>query len=389
MAASLQGCSRSRAGQGSDQLPASPAGERDSRRAFTLIEMVGVLAVIVVLASMLVPVVIRRLNFAAWSGESASLSAMADALRLYIVRSNSIPDQTTWFSAVGSQLGMAPGSITTTPRNYTRAFLIDKGGWLNTALASGPWYQSPGGTAVAPTGCRLMIVSTIAGPTPLPFSSANQPSAADFNTLWITPQGTTPNLSAFTTWTNNGGNPGNLVIQRISLDLLFHHVILVNGSIGGQGYFSINTNTTTPAPVPPGGSGTNTYYLDGSVLGLYDTNSNLVAQEIIKRDLSRVFEYGLWRDQLYLGTTNGFLVGLDYFAATFFTSPVPPNAPPGATTQGVLALMASYMEGYMSWAGTSPQCFSYSGTNYANGSFAPYNETIGALNSMNSAGVVP
>jgi hypothetical protein len=186
-----------------------------------------------------------------------------------------------------------------------------------------------------------------------------------------------PNISSFTTWINNGGKAGDLVIQRINLDPLFHHVILVNGYIPpAHGYFSINGSS--PAPVPYGGSGTNTYYLDGSVLGLYDTNSNLMAQEIIKRDLSRVFEYGLWRDQIYAGTTNGFLAGLDLLAASFFVSAAPIGSTNGATPPGVLGSMASYMEGYMSWAAMSP-CFSYSTSSYTNGSFAPYNEISGAL----------
>ena len=77
---------------------------------------------------------------AAWSSETASLSAMADALKLYVVRSDAIPDQNQWYTAISSQLGLSTNQITTTPRNYSRAFLIDNGGWLGTP----PWSPAPG-----------------------------------------------------------------------------------------------------------------------------------------------------------------------------------------------------------------------------------------------------
>ena len=45
-----------------DLLAAKP----DSRRAFSLLELVGVLAVIAILAAIALPAVIKRMDFAAW-----------------------------------------------------------------------------------------------------------------------------------------------------------------------------------------------------------------------------------------------------------------------------------------------------------------------------------
>jgi prepilin-type N-terminal cleavage/methylation domain-containing protein len=369
-----------------DAVERVPTALRGCRRAFSLIELIGVLAIISILAALMVPSVVKRVDLAAWSSESATLGAMADALKQSIVQSNSIPDTNQWYNVISTQLGLAPANVLTNSRGYRRAFLIDASGWLGSApFNSGYWNQSPGGTTDqtpwatnGPIGCRLMIVSTIGG-TDLPVSSGPLGPAA-FSDIWNTAQGATPS-----TWSWNYTN--DLVIQRINLDPLFHHVILINGALtlSGQGYFSINGSS--PVPVPPGGAGTNTYYLDGSLLALYGIGTNLMAQEIIRGDLSRVFEYSIWRDQVYGGTTNGVLTGLDLLAATFFANAAPGSAPPGASPQGVLGMMTSYMNGYMSWAAMSP-CFSYGGTNgiYTNGSFAPYNAIHGALT---SAGVVP
>jgi prepilin-type N-terminal cleavage/methylation domain-containing protein len=349
------------------------------RRGFSLIEMVGVLAVIAILAAIAVPAVVKRVDFAAWSSENASLSAMKDALVQHILRNNNIPsNRAAWAIATCTNLGLLSANITTNSRNYGRAFLIDTSGWLATALASGDWNQRPGGETMAPTNCRLMIVSTIAGPQ-LPDSLllSSKPSIATFNGIWY--------YTNFSGWT---GNANDLVVQRINLEPLFHRLILVNGA-GGPGYFSINTKN--PTAVPPGASGTNTYYLDGTVLGLYDTNITLLVREVIRSDMSRVFEYVLWRDQINVGTTNSppASAGLVSLAATFFNfTNAPPNAPPGATPQGVLGSLTSYMNGYSAWAAMSP-CFYYpSSTNssYSNGNFAPYNAINGALG---SSGVVP
>ena len=347
-----------------------------SSRAFSLLEVLGVLVVIAFLAAILLPVVIRRVDFAAWSSENAALSSMATALKQYVVQSNSIPDQTTWVTAIASQLNLASANVATTPRNYSRAFLIDTSGWLGTALASGPWTQPPGGTVQAPgglnapTNSRLMIVSTIGGPPQgLPVSSG-KPSTAAFNDIWNTSLNAKPS-----TWKAWSGKGEDLVIQRINLDPLFHHVILVNGSIGG---LAISPQRDQREP-DASGRCRDEHLLPGRERARpVHANTNLMAQEIIRNDLSRVFEYGVWRDQLYGGTTNGVLVGLDLLAASFFTSA--PASSSGTTPQAFLGFMTSYMNGYMSWAAMN---FSYNGTgSYTDGSFAPYNETIGALNNI-------
>src|SRR5436190_295511 len=49
-------------------------------QSFSLIEMIGVLAVIAILAAVLVPNVIRRMDFATWQRETSDLKVMADGL---------------------------------------------------------------------------------------------------------------------------------------------------------------------------------------------------------------------------------------------------------------------------------------------------------------------
>ena len=252
--------------------PALRAAKPDSRRGFSLIEFIGVLAVIAVLAAALVPAVIKRVDFTAWSSETASLAAMADALKLYIVRSNAIPDQTQWSTAIGSQLGLSPNEITTTPRNYSRAFLIDTSGWLGTApFSSGYWTQSPIGTTFT-SGARLMIVSTVAGP-PLPVTSG-KPGYAAFTNIWNTPLRASPWPT--TTWNGRGED----LVTRINLDPMFCRVILNPIDMNHFGSFAIENNGTVSSINAVTSVPSDSWYLQGTVLRLYDNNTGPANLEI-------------------------------------------------------------------------------------------------------------
>src|SRR4051812_14762366 len=70
-----------------------------AQKGFTLIEMIGVLVVIAILAAMLIPVMIRRVDRAAWVKESAMLTDVSDALVRRIAKTAVIPDESGWVQA--------------------------------------------------------------------------------------------------------------------------------------------------------------------------------------------------------------------------------------------------------------------------------------------------
>src|SRR5215218_9140464 len=99
--------------------------------AFSLLEFFGVLAILVIIATALFPVMIKRLDQAALTAERRNLASLADGLTQHIIRSNNIPSVANWINAIGSELGYSAADVSQNRRRYARAYLIDGGGWLN------------------------------------------------------------------------------------------------------------------------------------------------------------------------------------------------------------------------------------------------------------------
>jgi type II secretory pathway pseudopilin PulG len=348
-----------------------------------MIEFIGVLAVMAILAAALVPFVIKRIDQAARTKEIGALTAISTAYTQYVVRSNTIPDEFTWAETVSSQLDLSANDIRITPRKYNRCFLYDKGGWLywlNTnqspAYYQGAslYVQGPGGMPVAPSNAKIMVVSTLAVTNPIPTGPID---SATFSAMWDTPQGSKPGISPWTAWKGSGDD---VLIQRVNLEPLLHRVVLVNNDVGSTPYFRVN-GTTNPVPVAPGG-GWKSYYLNGTMLGLCDTNAGLpgvMVQEVIRKDISRVFELGYWRDEIGMGVHTNGLTDFTTIAAIFFNTTNPPVSlcSWGPTPKGVADIFDAYMFGYASFASTKP-CFAAINSTGNDNNNTPYSFTVNA-----------
>ena len=128
-------------------LKPSQVRRKAARHGWTLIESIAVLAIIALLAAVLVPPIIRRIDRAAWTQETASLDSIADALAKSIVRTKSIPTYTNWASAVASYMSLPVSAITTNPRRNARAFLIDPNANINGVdVSTVPYTQNSSGS---------------------------------------------------------------------------------------------------------------------------------------------------------------------------------------------------------------------------------------------------
>jgi len=125
--------------------PGPPGARGDAQRplpgrAFTLIEMIGILAILSILVTIIVSTTTNRLDFAAANLESTNLVNFATALQSSALRYRYIPGPvggagTNWVRMIATELGTSPFLVNTNARNSRRVLLIDPGNTLSLPYA--------------------------------------------------------------------------------------------------------------------------------------------------------------------------------------------------------------------------------------------------------------
>ena len=317
-------------------------------RGFSLIELIGVLAVLAIIAAAVVPVVIRQMDEAARTREAADLSSISNAIVLQMLGTNAqkmIPCETNWDVSVARWVQVPVSQVTTNVRRNARAVLLEATGWFN--AFPGAYVQSVSGSAAAPSNARMIILGSTG--TPLT-QSTTRVASFNFNDVWNTPDRAKPS-----TWSGWTGKGDELVIQRINLTPLFHRLVLVNRDTLNNPKYSIDGTTTN---VPPVGQQQDAYYLDGSVVGLCDTNGVPGKRVVLTRDESFVFDGNAWSDYLvYEGSNETLANDFADLAETFMSNTWAPTAHQGADQQGAMLAMFNFMLVYTLWANQCPTHF--------------------------------
>jgi type II secretory pathway pseudopilin PulG len=317
-----------------------------------------VLAVLAVLAAALAPAMIRRISQANITREASNLATMADALKQQVLQQKTIPDAAGWVTLVQNELNLAPYNIKTNAVRYARAFLIDPDLTVGTTIATTlPFNQPSNGVSSLPASVRFLLVSSIYKTLPV---SSGVPSAASFSNVWNTLDGGVP-AGWPAEWSGKGDQ---LRIQRLDLGAMFRRLILNPNDPAQCGRFSIDTSLSA---VVTNGTVRSSWYLDGTIVGLYDTNNVansvfLELRELLQRDTSYVFENGLWRTQIFDGmypqssssgsSSNAYQGYVDVFegVGSQFLNTTNSLAKNGSTPTVVLSAFYTMMMDYYTWS---------------------------------------
>ena len=191
-----------------------PTGEAAG---FTLIEMIGVLAIMAVLASVLVPNVLHSLDRAAISAEATTLAALGGQAKLYLQVPGILPTPANWTT-----------DIATNRRAMARGYLVDP--------AANP----------AP---RFMLLSSMRAGLALPVA-ANITTAAQFQSLWQTADNAVPTNASWGGWNawSAVANSGDyLLIARVNLQPIYNTDLKsVTLSLNNRGAATASYNLVLP-----------------------------------------------------------------------------------------------------------------------------------------------
>jgi prepilin-type N-terminal cleavage/methylation domain-containing protein len=170
---------------------------------FTLVEMIGALAIAGILASVLVPNALRSMDRAAVTAEAQTLANLGDQVKLYLSAQGTAPTSANWTTALGGFADLSPADLATNKRNITRVYLTDP--------------------AANPTP-RVIILSGMRAGLALP-TSANINNAVRFQDIWQTADGSVPTTVSWAGWSGWSAvaNSGNyLVIERVNLSSVYN-----------------------------------------------------------------------------------------------------------------------------------------------------------------------
>jgi type II secretory pathway pseudopilin PulG len=348
--------------------------------AWTLIELIGVVAVIAILSAALVPTAIREIDRMVADQEVSTLKTFSTAFQQYILGTRTIPDATTWNTAIAGKLGFSPNDVLYNTRQQShqssRVFLIDPSLQLSpSSPPSGLLYQqstavaSSPGTPMLPVNPRFMIVSSLGKALPSAVASgvfsAGHPEY--FANLWNATDGTVP---SDTVWSGWKGNAADVIVQRINLTPLFVRLAMGKYNSPTFGYYTIDGTDGTTAPTgvtsPSRTSGgVDGYFIQGTVLTLYTNNPSdqthaVDTKQILNSDTTYVFEQGVWRNSLQgasvgVGSANMGDLVQQFLEATPNTNSAAgwPVTPPNAQQALVVTNMLKFMTDFNTWAYTN------------------------------------
>ena len=165
---------------------------------FSLIELIGVLAIMAILASVAVPNALRAIDRAAASAEAQTMANLGQEVKYYLRDQGVAPTAANWATAVAGYADLSPTGVATNSRNQARVYLTDPAG--------------------APPQ-RVLLLSSLRGGLDLPPAAAIATPAA-FQQIWQTPDGTVPDSSSWAgwdAWSAVAGSGAFLVIERVNL----------------------------------------------------------------------------------------------------------------------------------------------------------------------------
>lgn len=262
------------------------------RRAFTLMETIGVLAVLSILVSVATTNIMYSIQRSKMTLEEESLTMLSEGLVEYVRTERSIPGVDNWVDAVASKVALPLVDVEVNEVGGARQLLVDPNFW-DTGSNTLPRTQSAFGWG-RPESPRLIILSSVGEALP--------EDEIPFGPVWEAEPGGV--ISTNAPWDSWSGQWNDIRFERVNLSSLFHQVTLNNvGGDSSAGYKIDDGGDEFGESLSISDTAMNAFFLDGTVLELA-VDDHVMAREIVRHDNSYYFNRGAWRDHLVEGVAS-------------------------------------------------------------------------------------
>lgn len=237
---------------------------------FTLIEMIGVMAILAILAATIAPSILKDIDRSVAETEQQNLAALAKELEIYIQETKIIPSRTEWDAALATVSSRPLNKINQNARFFNRRYYVDPRFFSNTDTNFAQYTQTSGNTT-SPVSPRIILASNLKGNLP-----ANLTNSTTFNAVWDQTLGATIVEGP------------DIVLERINLKGLFHRVILGNDNTTDQPAYQLENNALTSIP----SGGLEFFVLSNTKINLYEAPfTNNVIEKVLIADNSKNLNY--------------------------------------------------------------------------------------------------
>ena len=246
---------------------------------FSLLEMIGVMAVMAILAGALAPSIFQMIEEGYQGAEAQSIETVAQAFQDYVQYTKAIPRDRAedWTAAVADYAGLSPNRVRFNDKRFERRLYIDPDFFGGGSGGSGVFFSQEQGLSSMPASPRIMLVSSLDGEVRTRLNTA-----ARFDDVWNQVSGARIQESK------------TVFIERVNLAPLFKRVVLSNANTSQSGFVLEAGSEGSIAAASGGSDGVRTIYVvAGSKLSLraapYPGGATM-RQLIVDRDLSLRYE---------------------------------------------------------------------------------------------------